>query len=57
MMILLVTGAMNLSPMAIVTIAITVERLLPRPQGAARATGFIIIAAGILVTVRALGLA
>ena len=48
MTILLVTGVMNLTAMAIVTTAITIERLVPSPQRAARAIGVIVIAAGIL---------
>ena len=48
MAILLVTGVMNLTAMAIVTTAITIERLVPSPERAARAIGVIVIAAGIL---------
>ncbi len=57
MMILLATGVMDLGAMAIITVAITVERLSPRPQYAARAAGVGIIAAGTLVIARALGVA
>jgi predicted metal-binding membrane protein len=57
MMILLATGMMYLSTMAIVTAAITVERLSPRPQHAARATGVVVIAAGVFVIARALSVA
>ncbi len=48
MTILLVTGVMNLTAMAIVAAAITIERFVPSPQRAARAIGVIVIAAGIL---------
>jgi len=57
MMVLLATGVMDLGAMAVVTAAITVERLSPRPQYAARAAGVVIIAAGVLVIARALGAA
>jgi predicted metal-binding membrane protein len=55
MMILLVTGVMNLGAMAIVAVAINLERLVPRPERASRATGFVAIAVAILVFVRAVG--
>lgn len=55
MMILLVTGVMNLGAMAILAVAINVERLVPRPARASRATGFVTIAAAIVVVVRAMG--
>jgi predicted metal-binding membrane protein len=48
MTILLVTGVMNLTAMAIVAAAITIERFVPSPERAARAIGVIVIAAGIL---------
>lgn len=57
MIILLATGVMDLGIMAIVTAAITIERLSPRLQHAHRAVGVGIISAGILVTVRAFGIA
>jgi predicted metal-binding membrane protein len=56
MMLLLVTGVMSLNAMTIVAAAITVERLAPRPKRAARVTGVVIIAAGVLVVARALRL-
>ena len=56
MMLLLVTGVMRLSAMAIVAAAITVERLAPRPECAARVTGAVVIAAGVLMVSRALGM-
>jgi predicted metal-binding membrane protein len=49
MMALLVTGVMNLGTMAIVTAALTVERLSPRPQYAVRVAGIGLIAAGAFV--------
>ena len=57
MMALLLIGIMNLVVMALVTAAITVERLLPRPQHVVRVAGIGIIAAGALVIARALGVA
>lgn len=54
MAILLVTGVMNLGAMALVTIAITAERLLPEPEKAARGAGFVIIATSLFVIGRAL---
>jgi predicted metal-binding membrane protein len=54
MMILLVTGVMDLEAMALVAAAITGERLAPRPVGVARTTGAAVIAAGAVVVVRAL---
>ena len=56
MIILLVTGVMNLAVMLVVTIAITAERLVPAPRRAARVIGVIIIVAGVFVIVRALGI-
>jgi predicted metal-binding membrane protein len=46
---LLVAGVMNLGAMALVTIAITAERLFPEPQWAARAAAFVIIATGVFI--------
>jgi predicted metal-binding membrane protein len=54
MTVLLVTGVMSLGVMAMVAAAITVERFTPRPERAARVTGVIVIAAGVLVIARAL---
>jgi predicted metal-binding membrane protein len=55
MLILLATGVMDLGAMAVVAAAITVERLAPRPERAARAAGVVAIGAGALVLARALG--
>jgi predicted metal-binding membrane protein len=57
MIILLVTGVMDLGAMAMVAAAISAERLAPSPERIARATGVIIIGAGALMIVRALGAA
>jgi predicted metal-binding membrane protein len=57
MMILLVGGVMDLRAMVTVAAAITVERLAPRPERAARVTGVLVIAAGALMLARALGAA
>ena len=57
MVTLLVTGVMNLAGMAMVAAAITFERLAPKPEGATRAAGVVVIAAGAVVIARALGVA
>lgn len=49
MMALLVTGVMNLGAMALITIAITGERLAPSPTLVARTAGVVMIVAGVLV--------
>jgi predicted metal-binding membrane protein len=54
--ILLVIGIMDLRAMAGVTAAVTVERLAPAGERAARAIGDIVIAAGLLLIARATGL-
>src|SRR5262250_432764 len=54
--ILLVIGIMDLSAMAVVTAAITVERLAPAGEHVARAIGAVAIAAGLLLIARAAGL-
>ncbi|GLQ45350.1 hypothetical protein GCM10007862_04010 [Dyella lipolytica] len=48
-MILFVTGVMNLRAMAVVTAAITIERLAPAGERIAQAIGAIIVAAGLLL--------
>ena len=55
MVILLVTGIMDLGAMALAASAITAERLAPRPGRAARLAGVVVIAAGALMIARALG--
>jgi predicted metal-binding membrane protein len=47
MLILLVMGVMDLLAMAVVTAAITVERLAPAGEGAARAVGAAAVVAGL----------
>ena len=54
MAILLVSGVMNLAAMAVLAAAITVERLVPRPERTARVAGVVMLAAGVFVIVRAL---
>jgi predicted metal-binding membrane protein len=53
MVILLTIGVMDLGVMAVVTAAITVERLAPAGQLVARATGTLVIGAGLLLIARA----
>jgi predicted metal-binding membrane protein len=54
--ILLVIGVMDLRAMAVVTAAITVERLVPAGERVARAIGAVVVAAGLLLIARAAGL-
>ena len=54
--ILLVIGVMDLRAMAVVTAAITVERLAPAGERVARAIGAIAVAAGLFLIARAAGL-
>ena len=56
MTILLVIGVMDLSAMAVVTAAITVERLAPAGERLARSIGAIVIGAGLFLITRAVGL-
>src|SRR5215831_4215957 len=51
--ILLVFGVMDLRAMAVVTAAITVERLAPAGERAARAIGAVFVGAGLFLIVRA----
>ena len=51
--ILLVTGIMDLHAMAVVTAAITAERIAPTGKRAARATGAIAVGAGLFLLARA----
>jgi predicted metal-binding membrane protein len=53
MAILLVIGVMNLRAMALVAAAITVERLAPAGERVARATGAILVGAGLFLIARA----
>ena len=54
--ILLVVGVMDLLAMAVVAAALTVERLAPVGERAARAIGGVVVAAGLFLIVRAVGL-
>ncbi len=54
--ILLVVGVMDLRAMAAITAAITAERLAPAGEHVARATGFVVIGAGLILIARAAGL-
>jgi predicted metal-binding membrane protein len=55
--ILLVVGVMDLRAMALVTTAITAERLAPAGERVARAIGAIVVVMGLFSTARAAGLA
>jgi len=55
MALLLVIGVMNLRAMAVVAAAITVERLAPAGERVARATGAVVVGAGLLLLARAAG--
>jgi predicted metal-binding membrane protein len=54
--ILLVVGIMDLHAMAVVTAAISVERLVPAGKHAARAVGVVVVGAGGFLLARAIGL-
>ena len=56
MAILLVIGVMDLRAMVVVSAAITLERLAPAGERVARATGAIIVGAGLFLIARAAGL-
>jgi predicted metal-binding membrane protein len=56
MAVLLVIGVMNLRVMAVVTAAITVERLVPAGERVARAIGAVVVGAGLFLIARAAGL-
>lgn len=53
--ILLVIGVMDLRAMAVVTAAITVERLSPAGERVGRAVGGVVVAAGLFMIARAVG--
>jgi predicted metal-binding membrane protein len=53
MAIFLITGVMNLYPMAVVAAAITFERLAPAGTRVARAVGLVAVGAGLLLIARA----
>ena len=54
--ILLVIGVMDLRAMAVVTGAITVERLAPASERVARSIGAVAVGAGLFLIARAAGL-
>ena len=54
--ILLAVGVMDLGAMAVVTAAITVERLAPAGGRASRVVGAIAVASGLILMARATGL-
>jgi len=56
MAVLLVAGVMNLPAMALVTAAITAERLAPAGERVARAIGMTVVGVGLFLIARALGL-
>jgi predicted metal-binding membrane protein len=56
MAILLVIGVMDIRAMAVVTAAITFERLAPAAERVARAIGAVVVAAGLFLIARAAGL-
>jgi predicted metal-binding membrane protein len=56
MAILLVIGVMDLRAMAVVAVAIAVERLAPAGERVARATGAVVVGAGLFLIARAAGL-
>ena len=56
MAILLVVGVMDLATMAIVTVAITAERLAANGPRVARALGVVALGAGLLLLARAAGI-
>jgi predicted metal-binding membrane protein len=54
--VLVALGVMNLGAMAIVTAAITVERVVPRAERVAQAIGIAIVTGGLILIARATGL-
>jgi predicted metal-binding membrane protein len=54
---LLAVGMMDIRAMVVVSAAVTAERIVPNGARAARATGAIALAAGVLVLARAIGVA
>jgi predicted metal-binding membrane protein len=55
--ILLVIGIMDLRAMAVITVAITAERVAPAGERVARATGVVATGAGLFLIARAAGFA
>jgi predicted metal-binding membrane protein len=56
MAILLVLGVMDLRAMAVVTAATAVERLTPAPHAVARSLGAVLVAAGVYLVARVVGI-
>jgi predicted metal-binding membrane protein len=56
MAILLVAGVMDLRAMAVVTAAITAERIAPAGERVARAVGVVAVGVGLFLIVRTAGL-
>ncbi len=56
-LILLVSGVMDIGSMALVAAGITFERLAPVPTRAVRATGEVVLAAGVVLIAHAVGMA
>jgi predicted metal-binding membrane protein len=56
MLVLLVIGIMDLRVMAVVTAAITSERLAPAGERVARVIGAAVVGTGLFLTARAAGL-
>jgi predicted metal-binding membrane protein len=56
MTILLIIGVMDLGAMTFVMTAITIERLAPAGERAARAVGAVVVVAGLLLIAQAVGL-
>ena len=54
--VLVATGVMDLRAMAVVTAAITAERLAPRGERVARAIGVVVVGTGMFMIARAAGL-
>jgi predicted metal-binding membrane protein len=57
MLILVVVDVMDLGAMAVVAAAIALERLAPAGDRVARATGAVVVGCGLVLLVRAAGLA
>ncbi|HKE28899.1 MAG TPA: DUF2182 domain-containing protein [Bryobacteraceae bacterium] len=55
--VLLAIGVMDLRTMALVTAGITAERVVPAGEHVARAIGWVVVAAGLLLILRAAGIA
>src|SRR5262249_37321323 len=55
MVVLLVIGVMDLRAMVFVAAAITVERLVPARELAARVVGVVVVGAGLVLIARAVG--